>query len=70
MAIISKGAVALIILALIAYWGASYFNVVPGPVNATVSWVSANMDALLVFFGFVIGCYVVLQVKRKGNHER
>ena len=70
MAIISEKAVLLIILALVAYWTASIFNVVPGPVNATVSWASANFELLIVFFCFLVGAYVVLQVKRKGNRER
>jgi hypothetical protein len=70
VALISGKAVGLIILALIAYWGASYFNVVPAPVQGSVSWVDAHTDTILIFFVAIVVCYVILQInRRKRNQE-
>lgn len=70
MALISGKAVGLIILALVAYWGASYFNVVPASVQGSVSWFDVHTDTILIFFGVIVVCYVILQIsRRKRNQE-
>lgn len=69
MAFISGKVVGLIILAVIAYWTASYLDVVPAPVQGSISWFDVHTNTILILFAVLAVCYVILQVKRKRNQD-
>jgi hypothetical protein len=60
-------AVLYVLVAVLVYCVGAMFNLIPAPIRGLVSWGDENTDALIFLVCFVLGCYVVLKLRKKGE---
>jgi uncharacterized membrane protein YhdT len=56
-------------LMFIGYVITSYFGATPQPMTDVASWLNDNTVILTIAFCFLVGCYVILKLKRRNDYS-